>query len=57
MRFNDGKDMDWRTFEAEDDLTNIRDIYSFVSLSKKKDKRRLLRGFMANEAMRSFFTR
>jgi len=50
-------DIDWTTFEAEDDLTNIRDGYSFVSLSKKKDRRRLLRGFMANEATRSFFAR
>ena len=50
-------DIDWRKFDAEDDLTNTRDRYSFVSLSKKKDRRRLLRGFMANEATRSFFTR
>lgn len=50
-------DIDWTTFDAEDDLTNIRDGYSFISLSKKKDRRRLLCGFMANEATRSFFAR
>ena len=50
-------DIDWTTFEAEDDLTNIRDGYSFVSLSKKKDRWRLLDEFMANEMIRSFFAR
>ena len=39
MGFNGGKDMDWRMFEAEDDLTNTIDGYSFISLSKKNDKR------------------
>jgi hypothetical protein len=57
MGLNGGKDMDWRTFEAEDDLINTTDTYSFVSLSKKKDRRRLIREFMANETTRSFFAR
>ena len=54
------KTFDWSGFEAEDDLTNIRDGYSFISSPNKrlvKDRLYLLQGFMANEATRSFFTR
>jgi len=52
--------LDWNMYEAEDDLTNIRDGYSFVSSSNGgflKDTRWLLHGFMANETTRSFFTK
>jgi hypothetical protein len=52
--------MDWLKFEPEDDLTNIRDGYSFVSSPNSglsKDKPGLLHGFMANEVTKSFFTR
>jgi hypothetical protein len=54
------KTVDWNVFEAEDDLTNVRDGYSFVSSPNNglvKDKLCLLQGFMANGATRSFFTR
>jgi hypothetical protein len=51
---------DWSGFEAEDDLTNVRDGYSFVSSPDNrlvKDRLCLLQGFVVNEATRSFFTR
>lgn len=60
MGLNGAKELNWNMYEAEDDLTNIRDGYSFVSSSNGgflKDKRWLLHGFMVNEATRSFFTK
>lgn len=54
------KTLDWGVFEAEDDLTNIRDRYSFMTASNHsliKDKLCLLHKLIANEASRSFFTR
>ena len=54
------KTFDWSGFEAEDDLTNVREGYSFISSPDNrlvKDRLCLLQGFMANEATKSFFTR
>jgi hypothetical protein len=51
--------VDWSKFEPEDDLTNIKDGYSFVSSSSAplKDKASLLHKFMGNGVTKSFFTR
>jgi hypothetical protein len=54
------KALNWSQFEAEDDLTNIKDGYSFVLSPKNtlvKDRLCLLHGFMADKGTRSFFTR
>ena len=54
------KTVDWTKFEPEDDLTNILDHYSFVTLlnnSLVKDRVCLLQGFMVNSVTRSFFMR
>ena len=49
----------WKEFELENDLINIRDDYSFVSSSSDslKNKPSLLHKFMANEVTNSFFAR
>jgi hypothetical protein len=53
------KTMDWGEFDPEDDLSSVRDGYSFVSAEDRstKDRLGLLHGFMGNEVTRSFFTR
>ena len=52
------KDFDWREFEAEDDLTNIREGYSFLSEKRfTESKSGLIRAFMTNAVTKSFFTR
>jgi len=46
------KTLDWKNFDSEDDLTNIKDKYSFISTPNNpvsENKLRLLHAFMANE--------
>ena len=60
MGLSVGKDLDWNSFEAEDDLTNIREGYSFLSsqgIAFKSEKSALLHAFMSNSITREFFTR
>ena len=54
------KNMNWNTFDVKDDLTNIRDTYSFI-LSQNgrllKENKTLLNEFMENEVSKSFFSK
>jgi hypothetical protein len=49
----------WKDFDAEDDLGNTKDDYSFIKSSKNFSKRQkaLLKAFMGNGYTRSFFSR
>jgi len=49
----------WEDFDAEDDLANCKDKYSFISSCKNISKRRstLLKAFMDNGYTRSFFSK
>jgi len=52
--------MDWSKFEPEDDLTETKDGYSFITAPSNtaiKDKLRLLHLFMDNEATQTYFTK
>jgi hypothetical protein len=54
------KAVNWEQFDAEDDLTNIWNGYSFLSSygnQLTEVKSGLLHGFMANSVTRGFFTR
>jgi hypothetical protein len=60
MGLSVGKEADWKGFEAEDDLTNVRNGYSFLSSRDKRfmeEKSLLLHAFMSNVVTREFFTR
>ena len=60
MGLSVGMNVSWHEFETEDDLTNIRNGYSFLSSSGNKFtemKSALLYAFTSNAAMKSLFTR
>lgn len=45
----------WKSFNAEDDLANIKDGYSFLDTSFQDQNMMLLEGFMGNKSTKSFF--
>jgi len=49
------KNWRWDTFEAEDDLSNIKEGYNFIGVSLKAKRMCLLEGFMENGATKDYF--
>ena len=51
------KDWNWKKFEPEDDLSNIKDGYNFAKSGLKENKICLIEEFIKNENIKSFFTK
>jgi hypothetical protein len=51
------KDLNWKKFEPEDDLSNLKDGYNFARSGLKNKEMDLIEEFIKNENTKSFFTK
>ena len=51
------KDLNWKKFEPEDDLSNLKNGYNFAKSGLKDKDMCLIEEFIKNENTKSFFTK
>ena len=51
------KDLNWKKFEPEDDLSNLKDGYNFATSGLKNKEMDLIEEFIKNENTKSFLTK